>query len=66
VIDRGRNPRLAHKPLPEHVVVRKLGREELEGDQVSQAGILRPEYHAHTAPAEQAIDAVPSVLRAYL
>ena len=56
VVDRGREPRLAHEPLPERVVLGEIGAQDLEGDLVPEAHVVGAEHDAHPATTEHALD----------
>jgi hypothetical protein len=58
VVERRRDARLAQEAPPETVVVRQLGREQLERDVAAEPRVVRAVDDAHPAAAEQRVDAV--------
>jgi hypothetical protein len=59
MVERGGEPVLAQKPVPEALVLHELRCDQLEGDRAVELEIDRAVDDAHPATAEQALDPVP-------
>ena len=62
VAQAGGDPRLADEPLPETVVGREVGRQDLERDRVTEARMLGQVDDAHVRAADHRVQAVPGEL----
>ena len=58
VVERGGDPRLPHESLAKEVVLRELGREQLQGHDVSELRILGAHDLAHAAATEDLLNLV--------